>query len=129
MSVSELKDFRPLLGAEPEEFGEHTLRSYLDAFVMDAEEFEFIRPERSLKNPNIVEYVCTEPGRTVTAHTCNPQGNDQRDEPPCLNRHLHGLERCPEHSVLLFITVPGGIIIVSSAAGLANALSAGLSRS
>jgi hypothetical protein len=35
----------------------------------------------------------------------------------------------PDHSVLLFITVPGGIIIVSSAAGLANALSAGLSAS
>jgi hypothetical protein len=35
----------------------------------------------------------------------------------------------PDHSVLLFITVPGGIIVVSFATGLALALSAGLSKS
>jgi len=34
-----------------------------------------------------------------------------------------------DRSVLLFITVPGGIIIVSSAIGLASALAAGLSKS
>src|SRR5215471_7467680 len=53
MSVSELKDFRRLTGPEIEEFNEQTLRSYLDAFLMDAEEFEFSRPEPSLKNSNI----------------------------------------------------------------------------
>src|SRR5579864_8987606 len=50
MSISNLKVFRSLPGHEREEFDEDILRSYLDAFVMDAEEFEFRRPERSLKN-------------------------------------------------------------------------------
>lgn len=35
----------------------------------------------------------------------------------------------PDSSVLLFISVPGGIIVVSSAMGLANALASGLSTS
>ena len=40
-----------------------------------------------------------------------------------------GWSVAPEHSVLLFITVPRGIIVVSSATGLAGAMAAGLSKS
>lgn len=50
-----LKVFRPLPGQEREEFNEEIIRSYLDAFLMDAEEFEFSLPERSLKNPTVVD--------------------------------------------------------------------------
>ena len=61
MPISNLKVFRPLPGPEREEFNEEIFRSYLDAFLMDAEEHEFFRPERSLKNPDIVDYVLMEP--------------------------------------------------------------------
>jgi hypothetical protein len=40
-----------------------------------------------------------------------------------------GWSVAPDHSPLLFITVPGGIIVVTSAARLADALGAGLSKS
>jgi len=40
-----------------------------------------------------------------------------------------GVFVAPEHSVLLFITVPGGILVVSSAAGLAIELSGSLTKS
>lgn len=129
MSVSELKDFRPLPGPDIEEFNEQTLRSYLDAFLMDAEEFEFSRPERSLKNPNIVDYVYAEPvviERSPPIHVTLKGMINATNLPVWIGTYM-GWSVAPEHSVLLFITVPGGIIIVSSAAGLANALSAGLS--
>src|SRR5580698_7892519 len=61
MPISNLKIFRELPGWREQEFNEEILRSYLDAFLMDAEEYEFFRPERSLKNPEIVDYVLTQP--------------------------------------------------------------------
>ena len=131
LSVSQMKVFRPLHGPEPQEFNEQTLRTYLDAFLMDAEEFEFIRPERSLKNPNIVEHVYTEPvviERSPPIHVTLKGMINSTNLPVWIGTYM-GWSVVPDHSVLLFITVPGGIIIVSSAAGLANALSAGLSSS
>ncbi|HLJ01781.1 MAG TPA: hypothetical protein VKT76_18885 [Bradyrhizobium sp.] len=131
MPVSNLKAFRSLPGPEREEFNEEIFRSYLDAFLMDAEEYEFLRPERSLKNPTIVDYVLTEPiviERSPPFHV-NLKGLITTTNLPVWIGTYMGWSVVPDHSVLLFITVPGGIIIVSSAAGLANALSTGLSTS
>jgi hypothetical protein len=131
MPLSNLKVFRPLLGAERGEFNDEIFRSYLDAFLMDAEEYEFLRPERSLKNPAIVDYILTEPiviERSPPFHV-NLKGLITTTNLPVWIGTYMGWSVVPDHSVLLFITVPGGIIIVSSAAGLANALSAGLSTS
>src|SRR6266702_4254015 len=61
MEISNLKVFRRLPRTMDDEFSEEVLRNYVDLFVMDAEEFEFGRPERSLKNEGIVEYVLSEP--------------------------------------------------------------------
>jgi len=98
---------------------------------MDAEEFEFSRPERSLKNPTIVDYVLTQPiviERSPPVHI-NLKGLITATNLPVWIGTYMGWSVVPDHSILLFITVPGGIIIVSSAAGLANALSSGLSTS
>ena len=54
MSISNLKVFRTLPGVEREKFNENVLRSYLDAFLVDAEEYEFSRSERSLKNSKVM---------------------------------------------------------------------------
>jgi hypothetical protein len=129
MSISTLKVFRPLPGREREEFNEEIFRSYLDAFLMDAEEYEFLRPERSLKNPAIVDYILTQPiviERSPPFHV-NLKGLITTTSLPVWIGTYLGWSVVPDHSILLFITVPGGIIIVSSAAGLANALSSGLS--
>jgi hypothetical protein len=131
LPVSNLKDFRPLPGPKREEFNEETFRSYLDAFVVDAEEYEFLRPERSLKNPDIVDYILTQPiviERSPPFHI-NLKGLITTTNLPVWIGTYMGWSVVPDHSILLFVTVPGGIIIVSSAAGLANALSSGLSTS
>jgi hypothetical protein len=99
MPVSNLKVFRPLPGPEypgREEFNEEVFRSYLDAFLMDAEEYEFLRPERSLKNPTIVGYVLTEPivierSPPVSRQSERPHYNNESSR---LDRHIHGLECC-----------------------------------
>ncbi len=98
---------------------------------MDAEEHEFLRLERSLKNPAIVDYVLTQPivvERSPPVHV-NLKGLITATNLPIWIGTYMGWSVVPDHSVLLFITVPGGIIIVSSAAGLANALASGLSSS
>jgi hypothetical protein len=129
MSISNLKAFRPLPGPETQEFNEEIFRSYLDAFLMDAEEFEFLRSERSLKNPAIVDYILTQPiviERSPPIHVTLKGLITATNLPVWIGTYM-GWSVVPDHSILLFITVPGGIIIVSSAAGLANALSSGLS--
>jgi hypothetical protein len=114
-----------------DEFSEEVLRNYIDLFVMDAEEFEFGRPERSLKNEAIVDYVLSEPfviERSPPALLTLKGVLTTTNLPIWIGTYM-GWSVAPEHSVLLFITVPGGIIIVSSATGLASALAAGLSKS
>ena len=98
---------------------------------MDAEEFEFDRPERSIKNPNVVDYLLEQPiviERSPPV-TVTLKGLVTKTNLPVWIGTYMGWLVAPEHSVLLFITVPGGIIVVSSATGLASALAAGLERS
>jgi hypothetical protein len=125
-----LKDFR--LRRNPDEtFDEQRLRSYIDSFLIDAQEYEFNRSERSIKSPDLVEYVLTQPiviERSPPLHVSLKGILTTTNLPVWIGTYMGG-SVVPEHSVLLFITVPGGIIIVSSAAGLASALSAGFSRS
>ena len=131
--IHNLKRFRPLRGHRDGEppLSEETLRTYLDLFVIDADEYQFGRPERSIKNESIVEYVLSEPfvvERSPPIHVTLKGMINSTNLPVWIGTYM-GWHVVPDHSVLLFITVPGGIIIVSSAAGLANALSAGLSKS
>ncbi len=131
MSVSNLKVFQPLRGEEKDALSEDLLRSYVDLFLLDADEFEFSRPERSIKNSNFVDYILTQP---IIIERSPPiaitlKGLLTATNLPIWIGTYMGWSVVPEHSVLLFITVPGGIIVVSSAAGLATALAAGLSTS
>jgi hypothetical protein len=61
VDISNVKAFHSLPRSREAEFSEEVLRNYIDLFVMDAEEFEFDRPERSIKNEVIVDYVLSEP--------------------------------------------------------------------
>jgi hypothetical protein len=107
------------------------IRNYIDLFLMAAREFEFDRPERSMENPQIVDYILTQPiviERSPPFHITLKDLLTSTNLPVWIETYM-GWSVAPEHSVLLFITVPGGIIVVSSAAGLATALAAGLSKS
>jgi len=129
MEISNLKDFRRLPGEH--EFSQEALRNYIDLFVIDAEEFEFDRPERSIKNERIVDHVLSEPfviERSPPFHVTLKGMLTTTNLPIWIGTYM-GWSVAPEHSVMLFITVPGGIIVVSSATGLASALAAGLSKS
>jgi hypothetical protein len=58
-SISNLKAFHGLPGRSDEEaLNEETLRNLVDLFLLDADEYEFDRPERSLKNPPLGR-LCT----------------------------------------------------------------------
>jgi hypothetical protein len=130
--IDNLKIFQRLPRGEREEaLSEQLLRNYTDLFLLDAEEFDFDRPERSIKNPQIVDYILSQPVviERSPPFTITLKGLLTTTNLPVWIGTYMGWSVAPEHSVLLFITIPGGIIIVSSAAGLANALSAGLSKS
>jgi hypothetical protein len=130
--IDNLKVFRRLPGPRHEEsLTEQLLTDSLDLFLADAEEFEFTRPERSLKNASVVNYLLTQPiviERSPPLHVSLKGLLTSTNLPVWIGTYM-GWAIAPEHSVLLFITIPGGIIVVSSAAGLAEALAAGLSKS
>jgi hypothetical protein len=84
-----------------------------------------------MKNEQAVDYVLSQPfvvERSPPIHLTLRGLITATNLPIWIGTYM-GWSVVPDHSVLLFITVPGGIIIVSSAAGLANALGAGLSKS
>jgi hypothetical protein len=130
--IDNLKIFRRRPGARVEEpLTEELLRDCLDLFLADAEDIEFSRPERSVKNPDIVDYLLTQPiviERSPSISITLKGLLTSTNLPVWIGTYM-GWSVVPEHSVLLFITVPGGIIVVSSAAGLAQALGTGLSKS
>ena len=130
--IHNIKAFRPLPGHDRNEaLNEDALRNYVDLFLSDAQEFEFERLERSLKNERITEYVITQPiviERSPPFHITLRGLLTSTNLPIWIGTYM-GWSVVPDHSILLFITIPGGIIIVSSATGLALALSAGLSKS
>jgi hypothetical protein len=131
--IDNLKVFRALRGREKEEaLSAENLRNYVDLFLIDVEEFEFDRRrERTIVNNDVVEYVLTQPfviERSPPVHMTLKGLLTTTNLPIWIGTYM-GWSVVPDHSVLLFITIPGGIIVVSSATGLANALSAGLSKS
>jgi len=132
VEIESVELFRALRTELPDEpLSEQALRSYLDLFLMDAEEFAFSRPERSLKNADLVNYLLGEPiviERSPPVHITLTGLLNKTNLPVWIGTYM-GWSVVPEHSPMLFITIPGGIIVVSSAAQLADALGAGLSKS
>ncbi|HEX5280853.1 MAG TPA: hypothetical protein VFW28_12310 [Micropepsaceae bacterium] len=131
--IHNLKVFHSLRGQEKEEaLSAENLRNYVDLFLMDVEEFEFDRSVgRMIVNRDVVEYVLSEPfviERSPPVHMTLKGLLTTTNLPIWIGTYM-GWSVVPDHSVLLFITIPGGIVVVSSATGLALALSAGLSKS
>ena len=133
MDISNLKAFRSLRGTREETaLTEPLLLNLADLFLMDADEFEFRRLERSLKNPAVAEYIITQPiviERSPPVHVTLKWLLTTTNLPIWIGTYMGWSVAPPEHPVLLFITVPGGIITVASATGLATALASGLSTS
>ncbi len=126
---SDLKFLREIPDRQ-EEFGEEVLRRYIDAFLIDEDEY-VQRTGRARRNDTLISYIINEPfviERSPPVHL-NLKGVLTNTNLPVFIGAYMGWNVAPDHSALLFITVPGGIIIVSSATGLANALASGLSTS
>jgi hypothetical protein len=107
-SISNLKAFRPLRGERGEELNEERLRDLVDLFLLDADEFEFDRPERSLKNTDLVDYILSQP---IIIERSPPIGVTLKGLITATNLPIWigtymGWSVVPDHSVLLFITVP-----------------------
>ncbi|MCG2627757.1 hypothetical protein L6654_14070 [Bradyrhizobium sp. WYCCWR 13023] len=84
-----------------------------------------------MKNTDIVEHVINQPiviERSPPFHITLKGLVTSTNLPVWIGTYM-GWSVAPEHSPLLFITVPGGIIIFTSATRLADALGAGLSKS
>lgn len=129
MSISNMKAFRELPG-EAQEFSEEAMRRYIDAFLVDVEDFEFVG-SWAVRNSAIVDFVINEPFviERSPPDLLSLKGVITKTNFPIWIGTYMGWSVVPENSVLLFISVPGGIIIVSSAVGLANALASGLGTS
>lgn len=134
MPILNVKAFRPIPGRrsiEGEPISIEQLRTYLNLFLMDADEYEFIEKSLSEKNSAVVSYLLEQPIVIERSPpiTITLKGLMSSTNLPMVIGTYLGWEVAPDRSVLLFITVPGGILIVSSAFGLATALAAGLSKS
>jgi hypothetical protein len=128
--IDHLKAFRPIRAREKAELSVEALQYYTDLFLLDADEHQFSRPRRSVRNSEAVEYVLAQPfviERSPPIHVTLKGMINATNLPVWIGTYM-GWHVVPDHSVLLFITIPGGIIVVSSAAALANGLSAGLSK-
>jgi len=123
--------FHALPGFEEQALTEEFLRYCVDLFLIEAPEFEFDRPERSMKNADIVDYVINQPiviERSPPFHISLKGLLTSTNLPVWIGTYM-GWNVAPDHSPLLFITIPGGIIVITSATKLADALGAGLSKS
>jgi len=133
--ITSLKAFRPLQRPrEPERFfNEEEIEGILDLFLRDADEHEFVRipPGSRIENRDAVAYILQQD--IVMEHS--PPFSisfkallDYKNSPMWIGTFV-GAGAAWDHPVLLMITVPGGIIAVSSALGIGNAMQAGLNKS
>jgi hypothetical protein len=128
--ISESEHFLPLRVPKDYALTEENLRIWIDLFLRGGYDSLFSRNERYPLNSALVDYVLVQPivierspPITVTLKGLLTTTNF----PVWIGTYV-GWSVAPEHSVLLFITIPGGIIVVSSATGLARALAAGLAK-
>lgn len=134
MPIWNVKAIRPLSGngrIKGEPISIEQLRVYLSLFLVDADEYEFLDNPFPNKNSEIVDYLL---GQPIVIERSPPitvtlKGLMSSTNLPMVIGTFLGWEVAPDRSVLLFVTVPGGILVVSSAFGLASALGAGLSKS
>jgi hypothetical protein len=108
------------------------IKGILDLFIRDAAERKFLRipPEGRLSNRNLVDFALEQP--IVMEHS--PPFSisfkallDQKNSPMWIGTFI-GADMAWDHPVLLLITVPSGIIVVSSALGIGAAMQAGLNK-
>jgi hypothetical protein len=108
------------------------IRGVIDLFIRDADETSFLRitPDGRIRNRDTVDFVLDQqivmehsPPFSISFKTVL----DQKNSPMWIGTFI-GADMAWDHPVLLLITVPSGIIIVSSALGIGAAMQAGLNK-
>jgi hypothetical protein len=126
------KVFRPRSLDPPVHPERDQIRGILDLFVRDADERRFFRIPRdaAVENGDIVDFILHQgiviersPPILVTLKGVLTNSNS-----PLWIGTFVGSAAAWDHPTLLLITVPSGIIAVSSAQGIATALQGGLNR-
>lgn len=131
------KDFRPIRRSRsqghPGNAASDEVRGIIELFIRDADEDGFLRipSDIRLENRALVDFVLAQ--QVVMEHS--PPFSiafkallDQKNSPMWIGTFI-GTGAGWERPVLLFITVPVGIIVVSSALGIGAAMQAGLNKS
>jgi hypothetical protein len=131
--IENIKAFRPLRPDQPDYPNLHQIRGLLDLFLRDEPDQRFLRipPDDLLENPSIVNYLLDQ--EIVMEHSppfsISLKGVLDRANTPMWIGTLVGFSAAPwDHPVLLLLTVPGGIIAVSSARGIGSAMESGLQK-
>lgn len=131
--IENIKAFRSLRPDQPDYPDLHQIRGLLDLFLRDAVDPDFLRIPRDdlLENPSIVDYLLDQ--EIVMEHSppfsISLKGVLDRANTPMWIGTLVGFSAAPwDHPVLLLLTVPGGIIAVSSARGIGSAMESGLQK-
>lgn len=131
--IENIKAFRPLRPEQPDFPNRNQIRGLLDLFLRDGDEPEFLRIPRDdlLENPSIVDYLLDQ--EIVMEHSppfsISLKGVLDSANTPIWIGTLVGFGAAPwDHPILLLLTVPGGIIAVSSARGIGRAMESGLQK-
>ena len=108
------------------------VKGALDLFVRDVHEPGFLQvpPDNLLENPRIIDFVFNE---GIVIERSPPilislKGLLNNTNSPLWIGSFAGSMAAWDHPMLLLITVPGGILAVSSAYGIATALQGGLNK-
>jgi hypothetical protein len=133
IEAENLKAFKPIRAEDPIRPTKDQIRGILDLFILDADERAFVRipNDGSLENRGIVDFVLSQ--EIVMEHSppfsISLKGVIDSTNIPVWIGTLVGFGAAGwDHPVLLLLTVPGGIIAVSSARGIGRAMEMGLNK-
>lgn len=130
LDISNYKAFQEL--QPPARDARERIRGIIDLFIRDVDDVAFYRvpPDQSVENTDIVEFVLDQgiviersPPILVTLKGVLTTSNS-----PLWIGTFVGSAAAWDHPTLLLITVPGGIIAVGSAFGIASGLQGGLNK-
>jgi hypothetical protein len=134
--IENSKDFEPLPGrraGQPDgEALTDQVRGILDLFIKDSGERDFLRiPSASrLENRALVDFILEQD--IVMEHSPPFAISfkallNTKNSPLWIGTYI-GAEMAWDHPLLMILTVPSGIIVVSSALGIGTAMQAGLNK-
>ena len=117
-----------------EEIDLEDVGSAIDILLQDGDKrpgWRFRTEKEPILNPHLVEFVLEQ---DIIIEQSPPVAIPFKDllkktnAPILMGAYMMGQSIAGDHPILMFVTVPGGIIVIGSALGVAEALAAGLNK-